>query len=203
MHCFEYTCFTEMDQAARESLGRFRHAVFIQRLGWEVAGTQRDQGLEFDQFDGAHTHYVIARDPDGAIVGCTRLLPTTQPYLLGEVFPHLCEQAPASNPATWEISRYAATSTDPQLGIALFKATIRLARAMGASDVVAVTNCALERYFKQHGVTFSRLGTPVSQEHQRLVSLKFPADQFSTFPHSLLARAAAWPARPQYLVPAC
>ncbi|WP_339531013.1 acyl-homoserine-lactone synthase [Pseudomonas mucidolens] len=189
MHCFEYTCFACMDRADRESLGRFRHAVFIQRLGWKVAGTHRNQDLEFDQFDDEHTHYVIAHDSDGAIVGCTRLLPTTRPFLLGEVFPHLCDRAPTSNSTTWEISRYAATSPDPQLGIALFKATIRLARAMGASDVVAVTTCTLERYFKHHGVVSSRLGAPVNQDHQRLVALEFPADQFSTVPHSLATKA--------------
>lgn len=202
MHCFEYTSFTEMDCAARESLGRFRHAVFIQRLGWKVTGPLRDQGLEFDQFDGEHTHYVIARDQGGDIVGCTRLLPTTRPFLLGEVFPHLCREAPASNAATWEISRYAAASTDPDLGLALFKATIRLARTVGAHEVVAVTNCALERYFKYHSVAFSRLGGPVNQDRQRLVALKFPADQFSPLPHASPTDVAAGHIRSQCLAPA-
>lgn len=64
----------------------YRHQVFIERLGWELDSID---GLERDQFDRPDTVYVVSRDENGTVTGCARLLPTTQPYLLGDVFPQL------------------------------------------------------------------------------------------------------------------
>lgn len=67
-------------------IAHYRHKVFVKRLGWPL---QTQNGIELDQFDRPDTVYVVAQDDEGCIVGCARLLPTTRPYLLGEVFPQL------------------------------------------------------------------------------------------------------------------
>lgn len=197
MYRFDYMHFVDMDEPAIEALGRFRHRVFIRRLGWEVTSSHQDASLEFDGFDGPGTLYVVARDTRARILGCTRLLPTTRPFLLGSVFPQLCAQAPDVGPHTWEISRYAAMSSEhPGLGMELFRASIRFAAAHGAHAVVAVTTCALQRYFERHQVLCSRLGQPVRQGRHTLVALTFPAAQFSAAPSRLPSPVAAPTATP-------
>lgn len=64
----------------------YRYRVFVEYLGWELNCPNNE---ELDQFDKVDTAYVVAQDRESNIIGCARLLPTTQPYLLGEIFPQL------------------------------------------------------------------------------------------------------------------
>lgn len=82
---------------------RLRHRVFVERLGWNVRSFA---GLEIDAFDMLDATYLLAgRDP---LVGSWRILPTTGPYMLKDVFPELLEgQDPPCDPAVWEMSRFA------------------------------------------------------------------------------------------------
>lgn len=93
--------------AMREKIGRMRHEFFIEELKWELES--RD-GLEFDQFDTENTVYIVYEE-QGQIIGCLRILPTTEPYLLSEVFPHLAGGYIPSAPHVWEISRYVIDKT--------------------------------------------------------------------------------------------
>ncbi|MBL8509853.1 MAG: GNAT family N-acetyltransferase, partial [Chitinimonas sp.] len=87
-------------------LARYRHRVFVEKLGWQL---KCQDGLEFDQFDRPDTLYVVAQDQDDQVVGGARLLPTTRPYLLGEIFPQLLNGQPVPNSSDiWELSRFAA-----------------------------------------------------------------------------------------------
>lgn len=74
-----------------EALGQYRYRVFIEKLGWQL---DTPPGVERDQFDLPDTVHVIVRDKRHGIVGCARLLPTSGPYLLGEVFPQLMNGQP-------------------------------------------------------------------------------------------------------------
>jgi acyl-homoserine lactone synthase len=65
---------------------RLRHEVYVVERKWE--NLARPDGLECDQFDGEGVTYILAIEGD-RIVGGSRLIPTTQPHLLSEVFPHL------------------------------------------------------------------------------------------------------------------
>jgi len=86
------------------ALAAYRYEVFIETLGWQLPV---ENGLERDQFDRPDTLYVIARDANESVCGCARLLPTTQAYLLDEVFPGLMNGAPAPHASdVWELSRF-------------------------------------------------------------------------------------------------
>lgn len=102
---FTSGCSAELRQPLMIRMARYRHRVFVERLGWKLHC--RD-ALELDQFDRDDTIYVIAQNEDGEVIGTARLLPTTRPYLLAEVFPHLLNGAPAPDaPDVWELSRFA------------------------------------------------------------------------------------------------
>jgi acyl-homoserine lactone synthase len=65
---------------------RLRHEVYVVERNWKEL--ERADGLERDQFDNQDATYILAIDT-GEVVGGSRLIPTTHPHLLSEVFPHL------------------------------------------------------------------------------------------------------------------
>jgi acyl homoserine lactone synthase len=168
----------ELSPSLHDDLGRYRHKVFIKNLGWELKTSGSLPGREYDQFDHHNTRYIVAVDPHQQVHGCARLLPTTQPYLLSEVFGFLCDQPVPRHNDTWEISRFAASRLEEgKLPMRVFWHTLHDAWRMGATEVVAVTTPALERYFLRNGVQLSRLGQPQRTHTDHVVALSFPAKQ--------------------------
>jgi acyl-homoserine lactone synthase len=86
---------------------RERKRVFVDRLGWEVPVV--DGEFEIDQFDTDDAVYLLALDAAGVQLGSCRLLPSTGPHLLGDVFPHLCERGVPRGEDVWEITRMCTT----------------------------------------------------------------------------------------------
>jgi acyl homoserine lactone synthase len=147
------------------AIAEYRHKIFIERLGWPLPV---ENGRERDQFDHPDTLYVVAREPNGAICGCARLLPTTEPYLLSEIFPHLLAGVPI--PRThdvWELSRFAAASVDPNSTIdatantrSLLAAAVKSAAQQGAKRLITVSPLGIERLLHRMGVHAHRAGPP-------------------------------------------
>jgi acyl-homoserine lactone synthase len=65
---------------------RLRHQIYVEERKW--TNLARPDELEHDQFDNEHACYVLAIEGD-RVVGGSRLIPSTEPHLLSEVFPHL------------------------------------------------------------------------------------------------------------------
>lgn len=80
-----------------------RKRLFVDLFGWDVPVI--DGQYEIDQFDNAHTIYVIAANSDGAHEASIRLFPSVQPHMLGTLFPHLCPLGVPVDEATWESTR--------------------------------------------------------------------------------------------------
>lgn len=66
---------------------RRRHDVFVHQKRWRP---QSDDGLELDQYDTSKATYLLGIE-DGHVVTGARLLPTSEPHLVSEVFPHFCD----------------------------------------------------------------------------------------------------------------
>src|SRR3954470_24920380 len=93
-------------EASRRLAGMFklRHEVFKERLAWEVGC---HDGHERDMFDELDPVYIVCEQA-AEVLGSWRLLPTTKPYMLKDVFPELLHGQPAPEaPDVWEISRFA------------------------------------------------------------------------------------------------
>jgi acyl-homoserine lactone synthase len=87
-----------------DQMHRDRKAVFVDRLKWDVPVV--DGIYEIDQFDIDDAIYLVATDPKHQHhLGSVRLLPSKGPHLLGDVFPHLCDQAVPVGDDVWEITR--------------------------------------------------------------------------------------------------
>jgi acyl homoserine lactone synthase len=150
-----------------KEIAEYRHKIFIQRLGWNLP-TQ--EGLELDQFDRPDTIYVVARDKDGSICGCARLLPTTRPYLLGDIFADLMGALPPpSTEKVWELSRFAAAPVSLDTAATfdrvrntreLLAAAVATAASHGASRLITVSPLGVERLLHRMGVHAHRAGPP-------------------------------------------
>ncbi|TNM59846.1 acyl-homoserine-lactone synthase [Aliirhizobium smilacinae] len=67
-------------------LFRIRHKIYVEEKRWREPSPD---GMERDQFDTEHAVHLVGIQ-EGRIIAGSRLVPTTQPHLLSEVFPHLC-----------------------------------------------------------------------------------------------------------------
>ncbi len=96
---------TAPGDAALRAMFAARKHVFIDLLKWDLPAL--DGRFELDQFDNPHARYLILLDPgDLRHRASARLLPTTAPHLLGDIYPHLCPDGPPSGEGVWEISRF-------------------------------------------------------------------------------------------------
>lgn len=86
-----------------QSMFADRKRLFVDLFGWDVPVI--DDRYEMDQFDNAHAIYLIATDEDGEHAASIRLFPTTQPHMLGSLFPHLCPLGVPVDAGTWESTR--------------------------------------------------------------------------------------------------
>lgn len=161
------------DTLTKELLGRvavYRHKVFVETLGWDL---KTKNGEELDQFDRPDTLYVISQDDDAQVNGCARLLPTSGPYLLGEIFPELMNGLPIPcSDDVWELSRFATvdfsnrTTTalsqfSSSIAARLLHESIACARAHGAKRLITVSPIGIERLLRRTGVHAHRAGPPM------------------------------------------
>lgn len=151
------------------ALARYRHKVFIEKLGWNLMS---QHGMELDQFDHAETFYMVARNELGEITGTARLLPTDRPYLLGEVFPQLMGgAAPPRDPFVWELSRFAAADLFSETGnalsqfsspvaFALLEAAMAAAERNGVRRLITVSPLGVERLLRRYRFEAQRAAPP-------------------------------------------
>jgi len=151
-------------------VANYRHRVFVERLGWQL---QSFDGAEQDQFDHDHTVYVVSKNEHDEITGCARLLPTTRPYLLGDVFPQLLNgMTPPHTSDIWELSRFAVVDFNSRtasplgqfsspIAINLLQETIACAAERGAKRIITVSPVGVERLLKRAGFHAHRAGPPM------------------------------------------
>ena len=151
-------------------VAHYRHRVFLEQLGWRL---DTQDGAESDQFDRPDTVYVMVEDEEGNIAGCSRLLQSTKPYLLAEVFPQLLNGLPPpSDPTVWELSRFAAMDFNARAATPLaqfsnsatallMRASVACAAARGAQRLITVSPVGIERLIRRLGLQAHRAGPPM------------------------------------------
>ncbi len=150
----------------KEDMFRFRHKIFYERMGWEVPSIN---GMEQDEFDKENPVYVISRNDEHHVEGCWRLLPTTGPNMLRDIFPQLLGDAEVPcSPTEWEISRLAVSpGSQERMSTQLHRITSQMLRTLfdfaeanGIERFVFVTSVTLERLIRRLGFTLHRFSEP-------------------------------------------
>ncbi len=156
-----------------DQMFRIRAAVFKDRLDWDVVVTD---GWERDRFDDADPLYLVSLDPETEQVrGSLRLLPTTGPNMLRDVFPVLLGPGEVvESPLIWESSRF---SINPELAshqiedheprwaphkvtMELLCGIVEVCQQAGIQFVVSVYDARMARIFKAADCPAEVIGTP-------------------------------------------
>src|SRR3984957_4547022 len=152
-----------------DAMFRNRAVTFSERLGWDV--TVKD-GYERDEFDDANPLYLVSVDPNtNEYWGSLRLLPTTGPNMLRDVFPCLLEEDEFIESATiWESSRICAVSAEGQpersksgVNLALGELLAGIGEGgilAGLTQVVSVFDARIFRVLRAAGCNPQLIGKP-------------------------------------------
>ena len=145
---------------------RLRKQVFSDRLGWDVKVVGDE---EADEFDDLNPLYLLAMDDDNQLQGCLRLLPTTGPNMLRNVFSELLPDGPVESPLIWESTRFcvnremAPVLTERGLNrttCELFSALIEIAEVAGLISIVTVFDALMKRILERADFAPDIIGTP-------------------------------------------
>ncbi len=152
-----------------DDMFRLRARVFHDRLGWDVEVTD---GMETDLFDRLDPAHVISVDDQGEVVGCMRLLQTTGPHMLADVFASILDGEPPLRSSTlWEATRFCVDTA--RLGTGRGRNTIsyvtsevmigafEYAMQAGVTDAVAVIDPVMNRVLQRSGnAPYGYVGSP-------------------------------------------
>ena len=83
-----------------------RKQVFVDQLNYQVPHTE---WWEWDQYDTPNAVYLVV-EYQGQVVSSCRLVPTTGPYMIRDVFPDMYEGALPARKDTWEMTRIFASN---------------------------------------------------------------------------------------------
>ncbi len=154
-----------------DQMYRMRASVFSERLGWDVTVVE---GKEIDRFDAEDPLYLLCVDElTQKLKGAVRLLPTTGPNMLREVFAVLMPGGSVESPLIWESSRFA-ISPDLSVGparqdvnqfvntttIELLCGLVEAAQLAGVEHIVSVFDARMARIFRAADCPYDLIGVP-------------------------------------------
>lgn len=142
-----------------EEMYKLRARVFQGRLGWDVSV---EDDMERDLFDVLNPAHVVCLDQDGDVVGCMRLLQTTGPHMLADVFYSILDgEPPLRSAQTWEATRFCVDTqklkgdkTRNSISYVTSEVMIgafEYAQKAGVLDAVAVIDPVMNRVLKRSG----------------------------------------------------
>ncbi|SHE55938.1 acyl homoserine lactone synthase [Ruegeria intermedia] len=142
-----------------DEMFKLRARVFGDRLGWEV---NIEDGRERDQFDDLNPAHVVSISDEGDVVGCMRLLQTTGPHMLADVFNSILDgEPPIRSSQVWEATRFCVDTK--KLGRGRGKNSVsyvtsevmigsfEYAMEAGVKDAVAVIDPVMNRVLQRSG----------------------------------------------------
>lgn len=148
-----------------EQMYMLRAQQFAVRRGWRVVVKN---GLEKDCFDKMNPLYICVISEERRLLASLRLLPTTGPHMLSDVFPEVMgESGIVRHPLILESSRFcvntkaAAEFGDEGINLVtreLLYGLFSTAKAAGVKNIISVYDVFVERILRRAGCEFDRLG---------------------------------------------
>jgi acyl homoserine lactone synthase len=152
-------------QELLDDMFRLRARVFRDRLGWDV---QVIDGRERDKYDDEGPVYLIYADDEAKKVkGCLRLLPTTGPTLVADIFADTVPDAVYIRaPTVWECTRFCLDGAAWKSGReALFTSAILVAALgdiaikSGIESIIGNFDSSMLRLYRRLGCEVDVLGS--------------------------------------------
>ncbi len=161
---------------------RVRHKVFVDGLGWE--DLRQPDGREIDQFDTDDAIHLVFLNEEDRVVGGSRLLPTTQPHLLSEVFPHLASARPLPiGTDVFEWTRFYVSGSegksprDNKISRMIMCGLLEYCLDHGIDTLSAVAEPIWIPRFFRLGWNPEPLGIPTQHKGQRIMGLKLTVSE--------------------------
>ena len=155
---------------------RDRKKVFVDRWKWDVPVV--DGEYEIDQFDTPSAVYLLSLCPHTRRhLSSVRLLPTTEPHILGSLFPELCEGDVPSGDDVWEITRSVETPDVPkkiarESSDRITVALVEFALLFGISTYTCTVHMGMVSMILSEGWECEPLGLPKTINGELLTALK-------------------------------
>lgn len=150
-----------------DQMFRLRARVFSNRLGWSV---EVRNGRERDKYDDLEPLYALALSDDGDVIGTFRLLQTTGPHMLADVFHELMpDGVPVRSPLIWESTRFCVDTERAKArgesGLAdvtsiLLSSLLEVGLHAGLTHILTVIDVRMERILRRAGCPIDRLSDP-------------------------------------------
>lgn len=150
-----------------DQMFRLRAETFDERLKWDV---EVQDGWERDSFDDLNPLYLLSVDQNGILQGALRLLPTTGPHMLRDVFGVLMEDdEPVVSPLIWESTRFcvspklASIRTENRLNRVtgeLLAGIVEVGQQAGLTSVISVYDARMKRVLRLAGCPADEIGSP-------------------------------------------
>lgn len=157
------------------SMFEARKQVFVDLLKWDVPVV--GGRFEVDQFDDPDALYVIVATPDGEHLGSARLLATTRPHILGDLYSELCAGPVPCGPRTFEITRFClgrnqGSRQRRETRNRLVSALVHVALAQGIATYTGVAEIDWLQQILAFGWDCRPLGPPRAVDGQLLGALE-------------------------------
>ncbi|SFO21399.1 N-acyl-L-homoserine lactone synthetase [Roseovarius lutimaris] len=144
-------------QSVIDDMFQLRARVFKDRMGWDVSV---EDGRESDLFDNLDPVYLVALNDEYDVIGCNRMLQTTGPHMLTDVFQDILCGEPSLRSATiWENTRFCidterlkhpdSTRSVSSTACELMAGIAEYAYDSGITDVISVVDPAMDRILKR------------------------------------------------------
>lgn len=151
-----------------DQMYRLRARQFNDRLGWQV---EVKNGRERDRFDDLNPLYVLSIDHDDCVNGTLRLLQTTGPTMLSDIFPQLLPEGQiVRSPLIWESTRFcvdtekAKDKSESGLNTVtgeLLSTLLEIGLYAGLTHIITVIDIRMERILLRAKCPVERLADPV------------------------------------------
>nr|WP_321250351.1 acyl-homoserine-lactone synthase [uncultured Ruegeria sp.] len=167
-----YVYADELHKFPKLAKGMFldRADQFKTRLGWDVDFDEN--GEERDRYDDLNPLYVIWEEPDGSHDGSMRILPTTGPVMVNDVFGHLTGGSSIRSPLIWEVTRFCLSrNASPHTAGAIMLSGGEVMEGFGPTHIAGVFDARMIRIYRLIGSSPVVLGSQGKGRDQISVGL--------------------------------
>ncbi|KIC37715.1 autoinducer synthase [Ruegeria sp. ANG-R] len=167
-----YLYADELHKYPELAKGMFRDRAdqFKTRLGWDVKVNER--GEERDQYDNLNPLYVIWEEADGSHGGSMRILPTTGPVMVNDIFGHLTGGSPIRSPLIWEVTRFCLSrNASAHTAGAIMLSGGEMMEGFGLTHIAGVFDARMIRIYRMIGSSPIVLGSEGAGRDQISVGL--------------------------------
>ncbi|SDX13040.1 acyl homoserine lactone synthase [Ruegeria halocynthiae] len=167
-----YLYADELHKFPELARGMFRDRAdqFKTRLGWDVKINEK--GEERDQYDDLNPLYIIWEEADGSHGGSMRILPTTGPVMVNDIFGHLTGGKPIHSPLIWEVTRFCLSRTaSAHTAGAIMLSGGEVMEGFGLTHIAGVFDARMIRIYRMIGSSPVVLGCEGSGRDQISVGL--------------------------------